>query len=483
MRSVGQVQQLWHLFAVILVLWGYDVHGFSVSSRPKQHTLIPSLLPSQQPQQQRAQILSKQQYQKGDRFCHLMSNNNNNNNNECDNIHDEISISSVGTVDVGVVVWRPQLRRIVAGMASLGVVETAYLTYTKLFTESHLPAFCSSGISNNNAMNTIIGSSSALMSSACASVLTGPYSTIPFTDIPLTMLGLIAYGLVVYLALSPLIALQVTTTAAPSDGTLQLQTRKQQQQQKQQQFDFDDTQNRIILTSLTTIMSTFSVILMAILFGVLHQPCPYCIFSAACSIALAQMAWIGGCLPSPTSNTQSSLYSMTLPTSVLVGITAAVMLYFGTSPTVSNDNTFLASSASLGTTITTTATTTTTTTTLASAATTGQSKLYSPPEITKSSSQRALKLAQSLQSLDAKMYGAYWCSHCYDQKQVFGKPAFDMYVEYVECSKDGMNSQTKLCKAKDVPGYPTWEIGGNLYPGQQELEELEELVEGLLKSK
>ncbi|KAG7358403.1 vitamin K epoxide reductase family protein [Nitzschia inconspicua] len=333
-------------------------------------------------------------------------------------------------------IWMPQLRRIMAGIASLGVIETGYLTYTKLFTDTHLPAFCSS-------------SSVGATPSACESVLTGPYSNVPFTDIPLASLGLVAYSLVVYLSLSPL---QQPTVGETSN---------------------DDTQNRILLGALTTAMGTFSIFLMTILFGVLHAPCPYCIFSAACSITLAQMAWIGGCLPENQSSTDmgktKSTVSVAVPSSILVGIVAAAVLYFGSTPMTNSGSTLLASSSSFGT----------TTTTLA--ATPGETKLYSPPEITTVSSQRALKLAQSLQSLDAKMYGAYWCSHCYDQKQILGKQAFESYVDYVECSKDGINSQTKLCKSKEVPGYPTWEIHGKLYPGQQELDELEELVQGLLE--
>ena len=86
------------------------------------------------------------------------------------------------------------------------------------------------------------------------------------------------------------------------------------------------------------------------------------------------------------------------------------------------------------------------------------------------------------------MYGAYWCSHCFDQKEAFGKQVFShnnenpskFNIEYVECSKDGENSQTKLCKSKEVPGYPTWEIQGKLYPGEQELDELEDLVKTIM---
>lgn len=35
------------------------------------------------------------------------------------------------------------------------------------------------------------------------------------------------------------------------------------------------------------------------------------------------------------------------------------------------------------------------------------------------------------------MYGAFWCSHCFDQKQDFGKEAAADFP-YVECYPDGM---------------------------------------------
>ena len=39
-------------------------------------------------------------------------------------------------------------------------------------------------------------------------------------------------------------------------------------------------------------------------------------------------------------------------------------------------------------------------------------------EITTQSSPFALSLARHLRSVGAKMYGAFWCSHCVEQKQV-----------------------------------------------------------------
>jgi hypothetical protein len=58
----------------------------------------------------------------------------------------------------------------------------------------------------------------------------------------------------------------------------------------------------------------------------------------------------------------------------------------------------------------------------------------------------------------------------------FGKEAFAR-IPYIECSKDGFDEQNGLCKEKNVPGYPTWEINGKFYPGEQALEELEEIVQ------
>ncbi|MDX2244290.1 MAG: vitamin K epoxide reductase family protein [Leptolyngbyaceae cyanobacterium bins.302] len=91
-----------------------------------------------------------------------------------------------------------------------------------------------------------------------------------------------------------------------------------------------------------------------------------------------------------------------------------------------------------------------------------------------------IELAKHLKQAGAKMYGAYWCPHCLDQKELFGKEAAQVYP-YVECAPDGKNSQTALCekiaaKAQEQTGqafgFPTWEINGKFYPGTQSLTEL-----------
>ena len=69
------------------------------------------------------------------------------------------------------------------------------------------------------------------------------------------------------------------------------------------------------------------------------------------------------------------------------------------------------------------------------------------------------------------MYSAYWCSHCYDQKQLFGKEAAKE-LTIIECARDGKNSQTELCVEKEIKGFPSWEINGEIYSGVKDLNDL-----------
>lgn len=49
------------------------------------------------------------------------------------------------------------------------------------------------------------------------------------------------------------------------------------------------------------------------------------------------------------------------------------------------------------------------------------------------------------------LYGAVWCSHCKDQKELFGESF--RYIHYVECPDN-----TELCLDKGINGYPTWKV-------------------------
>lgn len=103
------------------------------------------------------------------------------------------------------------------------------------------------------------------------------------------------------------------------------------------------------------------------------------------------------------------------------------------------------------------------------------------PKITSKSSPRAIKVGKRLEALNAKMYGAFWCSHCNNQKQELGVEVAKQF-EYIECDKDGANTQYKLCRSTKITGYPTWEIQGELYPGEKDLGELETLLTSIERS-
>jgi hypothetical protein len=79
--------------------------------------------------------------------------------------------------------------------------------------------------------------------------------------------------------------------------------------------------------------------------------------------------------------------------------------------------------------------------------------------------------AKCLSSKQAKMYGAYWCPHCAEQKEEFGKSF--QYVNYVECAIKGSREMTAACKAAKVEHFPTWQFGaGPLVEGKFPLQEL-----------
>jgi hypothetical protein len=66
--------------------------------------------------------------------------------------------------------------------------------------------------------------------------------------------------------------------------------------------------------------------------------------------------------------------------------------------------------------------------------------------------------AQCLAAKPAKMYGAYWCPHCADQKAMF-ESSFH-YVPYVECGVPGSRDEAPVCKDAGIKHFPTWEFTG-----------------------
>jgi hypothetical protein len=87
-------------------------------------------------------------------------------------------------------------------------------------------------------------------------------------------------------------------------------------------------------------------------------------------------------------------------------------------------------------------------------------------------------LANCLADKGVKEFGAFWCSHCEEQKRVFG-PSDKIIKErgvYVECDARGKNGNPDLCEAEGVKGFPTWKFqDGNLVPGVLSLDQLARL--------
>ena len=65
--------------------------------------------------------------------------------------------------------------------------------------------------------------------------------------------------------------------------------------------------------------------------------------------------------------------------------------------------------------------------------------------------------AKCLTEKGVKMYGAFWCTHCQNQKKAFGSSW--QYVDFVECSTPDGKSQMGECSAAEIKGYPTWDFG------------------------
>lgn len=323
--------------------------------------------------------------------------------------------------------WNPSLRKTIGAVSAAGMAETAYLTYAKLFAPGGVATLCGTD---------------GQASGGCGSVLDGPYASIILlgTNIPLPALGFAAYTITAGLSVLPLLN-------SKSDATVV------------DEAELDST-NRIALLAATTACATFSSFLMSILFGVLHATCPFCIASACLSVTLGMLSWTSDMIPpaSKKAGTQAGLASFGAATAMAMALFFNAGDYSANADGDSFSSTLVASTAKVP----------------------KQTKDFPPPPITTHSSERALLLAADLSRLDARMFGAYWCSHCYEQKERMGFEAMQK-IPYIECSKEGLNSQNGLCKERDVPGYPTWEINGQLFPGEQELDELEDIVKSFKK--
>jgi hypothetical protein len=84
----------------------------------------------------------------------------------------------------------------------------------------------------------------------------------------------------------------------------------------------------------------------------------------------------------------------------------------------------------------------------------------------------ASAFAQALSASGTKMYGAFWCSHCNNQKNLFGDAKSEL--PYIECSNPD-RTQTQAAIDAGISSYPTWVFSdGSRHIGELSFEALSE---------
>jgi len=248
----------------------------------------------------------------------------------------------------------------------------------------------------------------------CNIVLSSPYATV--LGLPLTLFGFFAYASVVILAVVPLLVNEVRTK--------------------------DLRNNLEIWTSWllfigTTAMLVFSGYLMYLLAFEVKALCVYCVASALFSTILFILALAG---QKRLDVGQLFFAGTIVATVVLVGTLGVYANVHEPTIAITEER-----PAVRGIPITTTAGT------------------------------AEIALAKHLNQVGAKFYGAFWCHHCHDQKQLFGKESLQ-YLPYVECSTPDRRRQTATCEEQKIESYPTWRISGQSFSGTEPLEKLADLT-------
>ncbi|MBD3881575.1 vitamin K epoxide reductase family protein [Phormidium tenue FACHB-886] len=267
--------------------------------------------------------------------------------------------------------------------------------------------------------NKLFAGEAACPTSGCEQVLSSPYATV--FGLPLALFGFLAYLAIAAFALVP----------------LAINPEKERQQRSTL-----ENQTWLLLFAGSTAMLVFSSYLMYIMFSEFVSKfgaggvCYYCVASALFALTLFVLTLLGR-----DWEDRGQLF--------FTGVIVAMITIVGTLGVYAN----------------------TTGTAVANPNTAGQVG----PAITTTSGPAEIELARHLTSVGAKMYGAYWCPHCHDQKQLFGKQAAAQ-ITYIECAPDGQNAQTQLCQDKKIEGFPSWEINGQLVAGTQTLQQLADLT-------
>ncbi|GER26246.1 NAD(P)H dehydrogenase (quinone)s, partial [Striga asiatica] len=248
----------------------------------------------------------------------------------------------------------------------------------------------------------------------CSSILTSEFSSL--FGVPLPLFGMAAYGIVSMLSLQ-----------------LQLNHKKRA-------FDFEYIDSEMILIGTTTSMAFASAYFLYIMSTeFVGERCLYCLASAALSISLFFIT---------LKSLGLGKIQKILGSQLCIASLAVIAL------TASYDSMQLVPSSLAAT-----------------------EMPFVEIKITQESNAMALSLAKHLHSIGAKLYGAFWCSHCVHQKQMFGLEASEL-LDYVECFPDGVGEgadMAKACYDINLKGLPSWEINGQVLIGEKQLPELARL--------
>ena len=83
------------------------------------------------------------------------------------------------------------------------------------------------------------------------------------------------------------------------------------------------------------------------------------------------------------------------------------------------------------------------------------------PEPASESTEQTIKLADQLNKIGAKFFGAHWCPACKTQMKLFGKQA-GQRLNYVECGlPDKYPEQVRQCRDAKIQSIPTWTRPGS----------------------
>ena len=253
------------------------------------------------------------------------------------------------------------------------------------------------------------------LASGCSGVLNSKYATV--FGLPLSLFGFLAYG----------------SMSAASLGPLLIQPEGKKSFRKQL-----NEWTWLFLLMGGTSMAVFSGYLMYVLATELQTVCYYCIGSAVFSLSLMGLSIFGR----EWEEVGQLFFIPIVVGMITLVVTFAIYAHLHkTIPVDENGRIFIEQRVTAP----------------------------EPPygwEITTESGPSEIELAKHLTSVEAKMYGAFWCPHCNDQKQVLGKEAAKE-ITYIECDPRGANPQPEVCQAAGITSYPSWDINGKQLSGAQ----------------